>query len=447
MVLAGCSKPDEAAAPAGGGFAAPVTAVTAIAQDVPVYLDEIGKTSASQSVTIVPQVSGVVVARHFADGADIKKDQLLFEIDPRPFQAQLDQAKGQLAKDEAQRTSSDWNVKQDQAAMETKAISEQQLHNDIGTRDQAIGAIAVDQAEIETAQLNLNYCQIKSPIDGRAGQRLIDVGNVVTAAGQAAGTNLLSIQTLDPIYADFTITEAELLKVQQYMQLGTLAVQVQLPEDAVAMAGPKPDAQPTAAPGAENSPGSDHPAAIGTPTPDQVGAATATAPATTPAAPPALEIPRVGQLTFLDNAVQDGTGTVKLRATLPNADHHFWPGQFVNVRLVLMVQKGAVLIPNAATQISQKGPYVYVVQPDSTASLVPITLGQRQGDLVVVESGLHAGDQVVLTGQLMVMDKGKVMVVNKPAGPGGPGGPPGGPPGGAAASANTKSDESKGGSL
>jgi len=108
----------------------------------------------------------VVVARHFDDGADIKKGQLLFEIDPRPYQAQLDQAKGQLAKDQAQKTTAEWNVKQDQSALEAKAISEQQLHSDIGTRDQAIGSIAVDQAEIETATLNLNYCQVKSPIDG-----------------------------------------------------------------------------------------------------------------------------------------------------------------------------------------------------------------------------------------------------------------------------------------
>ena len=199
---------------------APVTAIPAITSDVPIYLDEIGKTVASQSVTIVPQVAGAIVARHFEDGADLKKGQLLFEIDPRPFQAQLDQAKGQLAKDQAQKSTSEWNVQQDQAAMQAKAISEQQLHNDIGSRDAAIGSIAVDQAEIETAQLNLNYCKITSPIDGRAGQRLVDVGNVVTAAGQAAGTNLLSIQTLDPIYADFTITEAELLKVQQYMGEG-----------------------------------------------------------------------------------------------------------------------------------------------------------------------------------------------------------------------------------
>jgi multidrug efflux system membrane fusion protein len=437
LFTAGCGGKEQAAGPP-AGFAVPVTAVSAVAQDVPVYLDEIGKATGTQSVTIVPQVSGVVIARHFEDGADLKKGQLLFEIDPRPFQAQLDQAKGQLAKDTAQKISAEWNVQQDQAAMETKAISEQQLHNDIGTRDQAIGSIAVDEAEIETAKLNLDYCMIRSPIDGRAGQRLIDVGNVVTAAGQAAGTSLLSIQTLDPIYADFTITESELLKVQQYMQQGALVTEVQLPQDAIAMAGAQQARQPAAlAPGEQPTEKKPDVAAIGLP-----AATTATQP---PATMPAeLPIPRIGQLTFLDNSVQDGTGTVKLRALLPNSDHHFWPGQFVNVRLVLKVQKDAVLIPNQATQISQKGPYVYVVTKDSTAALTPIVVGQRQGDMVVVESGLNAGDQVVLTGQLMIMPGGKVMVTNGPGGPPGAPGAPGAKPPAAASADSTKTTVAEG---
>jgi multidrug efflux system membrane fusion protein len=265
----------------------------------------------------------------------------------------------------------------------------------------------------------LNYCQVKSPIDGKAGERLVDEGNVVTSAGQAQGTNLLSIQTLDPIYADFTITESELLKVQQYMSKGTLKVEVQLPQDATIAKGVQPAGQPAAlAPGEQPTEKKPDMEAIGLPT---------TTPAMTPATEPAMEaslpIPRIGDLKFLDNSVQDGTGTVKLRAWLPNSDHHFWPGQFVNVRLILMVQKDAVLIPNQATQISQQGPYVYVVTPDSTAALTPITLGQRQGDMVVIENGLKAGDQVVLTGQLMIMPKGKVMVTNGPGMPGAPAAP------------------------
>ncbi len=422
----------------------PVTASPAMAADVPIYLDEIGKATASQSVTILPQVSGPILKRDFEDGAELKKGQILFEIDPRPFQAALDQANGQLAKDTATQVSAAWNVQQDQAAMATKAISEQQLHNDIGTRDAAAGAILVDKAQIYTAQLNLDYCSIKSPIDGRAGLRLVDAGNVITAAGQAPGTSLLSIQTLDPIYADFTITEAELLKVQDYMkvagQQGNLKVEVQLPEDPIAMAGAQPATQPTGLPpGADFSPQDNPSAVIGVPTPAQSGMTPATAPASRPTTQPAkLPIPRAGKLIFLDNAVQDGSGTVKLRAEVPNADHHFWPGQFLKVRLILTVQKDAVLVPVQAVQISQLGPFVYVVDANGSAQSHPVVEGQRQGNMVVIESGVNAGDSVVVTGQMLLQPGGKVMVVNAPH-PGGPGGPPGPP----AAAGKTALDDSK----
>jgi multidrug efflux system membrane fusion protein len=138
----------------------------------------------------------------------------------------------------------------------------------------------------------------------------------------------------------------------------------------------------------------------------------------------AMHLPREGELTFLDNAVQDGSGTVKLRATLPNADHHFWPGQFVNVRLVLKVQKNAVVVPAQAVQISQLGPFVYVVDSNGSAQSHPVVEGQRQGDKVVIESGVSAGDSVVVTGQTLLQPGGKVMVVNAPH----PGGPPAGAP-------------------
>ena len=395
----------------------PVTAFAAMSANVPVYLDEIGKATASQNVTVNPQVSGPIIKRDFEDGTDLKKGQLLFEIDPRPFQYQLDQARALLAKNTAQQTSADWNVKQDQAAMETKAISEQQLHNDTGTRDSAAGAVLGDKAQIATAALNLEYCKITSPIDGRAGLRLVDAGNVITAAGAAPGTSLLSIQTIDPIYADFTITEAELLKVQQYMGQGQLKVMVQLPQDAMAAQGPTPATQPTTLP-----PGaaSDTPkqAVIGVPSPDQTGSS-AVAPTTQSAT---LPLPREGALTFLDNAVQDGSGTVKLRATIPNSDHHFWPGQFLTVRLVLKVQNDAVLVPAQAVQISQMGPFIYVVDATGSAQARPVTQGQRQGAMVVIESGLTAGDSVVVTGQTLLQPGGKVMVVNAPH-PGAPGAP------------------------
>jgi multidrug efflux system membrane fusion protein len=439
-LVSGCGK--QAPPAAGGMPGIPVMQVQAVSEMVPVYIDEIGHATASESVTIQPQVSGKIIARHFVDGADIHKGDLLFEIDPRPYQAALEQSKGQLLKDTAQKVSAEWNVGQDTSALQTKAISEQQLHNDTSTRDQAMAAMATDEAAIDYAKLNLEYCYIHSPIDGRAGERLVDVGNVVTAAGQASGTSLLSIQTIDPIYADFTITEGELLKVQRYMKLGALQVQVMLPEDAAAMKGPQPASQPTMlAPGEDFVANQKTPGALGVPLPSQDGSPT-TIPATRPAK--TLPIPRTGKLIFLDNSVQDGSGTVRLRAELPNADHHFWPGQFVNVRLVL-ANKPSIMIPATAAQISQQGLFVYKIAPNdksptkAIAAMQPVTVGQRHGDMVVIESGLTAGDQIVASGFTMLQPDAPVMVLNAGGMPGA-----GGPPKAGAGSDNSSKGDGKG---
>lgn len=187
---------------------------------------------------------------------------------------------------------------------------------------------------------------------------MVDVGNVV----QANSTSLLSIQRLDPIYANFTITESDLPAVQKQMAKGDLRAVVRIPSD-----------------------------------PENAG--------------------RNGRVEFLDNAVQNGTGTVNLRATLSNPDHHFWPGQFVDVELILSVEKQAVLIPSEATQISQQGPFVYVVKSDDTAELRPVKLGQRQGDQVVVTDGVAPDERVVLAGQMLIRPGGKVRVQASPAAP------------------------------
>ncbi len=411
LPLVGCGKQEGAAGGAPpGGMGTAVTAVNATSKDVPVYIDEIGKVTASEVVTVQPQVSGKIIARHFVDGADVKQGELLFEIDPRPFQATLEQAEGQLAKDKAQKTSMDWNVGQDTAALATKAISEQQLHNDTASRDQAAAAIAVDQATIDYAKLNIEYCSIKAPIGGRAGARLVDVGNVVNASGQAMGTNLLSIQKVNPIYADFTVNEAQLPMVRQYMAGGELQTRVMLPDENPDIVLPAPDPGMLA-----SQPPATQPSPATQPTAGTQPAMQATA-ATKPAGP------HLGKLIFLDNTVQDGSGTVKLRAELSNEDQHFWPGQFVLVRLQLHVKQGAVLVPVQCTQVSQTGLYVYVVK-DGKADMRPVTLGQRQGEMVVVETGLAGGEQVVMTGQQMVFPGAPVTVV-----PPANGGPPGASP-------------------
>jgi multidrug efflux system membrane fusion protein len=353
----GCGKQGAQAAPPAPPPAL-VTVAQAAVQDVPVYLDEIGKNYASESVTITPQISGKIMERTFSDGADLKKDQVLFKIDPRPFQAQLDLAQAQLAQNKSALDLADMQLKIYSSVSDPRAVSQIDYETKKNAVESNKAQVQAAEAAVEGAKLNLDYCIIRSPIDGRAGVRLVDTGNIV----QANTTSLLSIVRLDPIYADFTVTERDLPDVRRQMNRGESKAMVRIPADAESAA-------------------------------------------------------RAGKLTFLDNTVQSGSGTVFMRATLPNADRHFWPGQFVDVKLVLSTNKGAVLVPNEATQISQKGPFVYVVKPDSTVELRLVTLGQKQGDRVVIASGVAAGESVVVTGQLTIGPGAKVRVAGAAAGP------------------------------
>jgi membrane fusion protein, multidrug efflux system len=336
-----------------------VTVVTATTQDVPRYLDEIGRNAAFEAVTVTPQVGGRIVERQFQDGENLRKGQLLFVIDPRPYKAQVDAAQATLAQAKAALDLAKIQFARDEEVIGARAISKQDYDTKKNAVDVDQAQVEAAQAALETAKLNLEYCYIHSPIDGRAGARLVDVGNVV----QANATSLLSIQRLDPIYANFTITESDLPAVQKQMASGALKASVRLPVDT------------------ENA-------------------------------------SRVGRVEFLDNSVQNGSGTVNLRATMSNSDHHFWPGQFVDVKLVLATEKGAILIPNQAAQISQQGTFVYIVKSDDTAELRPVQLGQRQGDQVVVNSGVAPNERVVLAGQMLVRPGGKVHVEgSSPAAP------------------------------
>jgi membrane fusion protein, multidrug efflux system len=358
-----------------------VTVATATTRDVPVYLDQIGKTLAMQIVSIVPQVGGKLIAAHVQDGALVKKNQLLFEIDPRPFQAALDSAEAMLAQDKAVLALARSELARMEGAIASDAVSKMQYDqkkNAVAIADARIGA---SEAAVETAKLNLEYTKIYSPIDGRAGALLIHPGNIV----KENNAPLLVIEQLDPIYAEFTVTENDLGTVRKSMAaMGVdltqspgrgLKVEVEIPGDSARVLSAVQEMAPTTQ------------------------------------ADPVRTGPREGELTFLDNTVQSQTGTVNLRATLPNSDHYFWPGQFVKCRLVLARLHNAVLIPPQAQQIGQEGPFVYVVRPDDTAEQRPIAPGQPQGDLIVVERGVQAGDKVIVTGQMGVIKNNKVMVV------------------------------------
>ena len=399
MIFAGCTN--KAAQQAFDRPPAPVSVTVAVSQDVPTYLDAIGKTVAREVVSIQPQVSGRITKIHFTDGANVKKGDMLFTIDTRPFEANLRQAEANVSRDSALKKQAEANLTREIAQAkwgetqvkryrqlveqgvvpreqyEQLAANQDSLNANVGAARAAVHsadeAIKVDTAAIESAKVQLSYCLIRSPIDGRAGQRLVDVGNVVNPGGgsgnnssgntSGSGNALLVIERLDPIYADLTISQNSLADVQEQMRSGRLRTEVRLPETS--------------------------------------------------------EDPVIGQLTFLNNAVENTTGTVGLRATIPNAGHRFWPGRFVNIRLVLSTIHQAVLVPATAPQMSAKGSFVYVVKQDSTAEQRSVSLGQRQGDLVVVETGVQAGERVVTNGQLGVTPGGKVRV-EEPAGAGSP---------------------------
>jgi membrane fusion protein, multidrug efflux system len=352
VLLSGCAKKDP---PALERPPSAVIVTPAVMANVPVYLDEVGRTVAREVVSVQPEVSGRITEIRFTDGANLQKGDPLFTIDPRPFQAQLDAAEANLVQSKAALDFAKIQFARVQDLVESKAIARQDYDTRKNAVDVGVAQVRQNEAAVESARLNLEYTAIRSPIDGRAGHRLVDVGNVVTANS----STLLTIERLDPIYADFTVTENDLPAVQRNSRGGELKVEVRLPDQ--------------------------------------------------------QDKPVVGRLTFLDNSVQAASGTVMLRATVPNADRRLWPGQFVNVRLVLATLPKAVLVPVAATQDSAKGPFVYVVKEDSTAELRIVKLGQRQGELIVVEQGIQPGERVVITGQLGVMPGAKVRVDAAPA--------------------------------
>src|SRR6266487_3386759 len=315
--------------------ARPALVARVVTKDVPVYLDEIGTCAAYETVQVQAQVSGQIIARHFQDGSDVKQGDPLFTIDPRPYQATLDQAKAQAALDQA-------TLKRQEDLRARKVISQQDY-------DTAVANAQKSHAAAEAAQVNLDYCYIKSPINGRVGLRNVDVGNLVGPSTPP----LVTIQGLDPIYTDFTVAENDLPLVRKYLGGPNVKVETYLADGSIP--------------------------------------------------------PRVGDLYFIDYAVQPGSGTVKARGVAPNPDRALWPSEFVLVRFILDTLKDAMLVPSQAVQVSQSGPFVFVVKSDNTVDLRPGTPGQRQdGDLTVIESGVKPDETVVVTGLLALSPGAKI---------------------------------------
>ena len=311
-------------------------------------LHEFGRIASPESVDVKPQANGRITEVHFTEGQDVKKGDLLFVIDPRPYQADLEQAQAQLESDTAQLQLNQSNLQRDEKIGTQHFVSEQQIDTDKANVKNYLGAVARDQASIDRAKLNLEYCYVRSPTDGRTGRRLVDPGNYVSTGA----VTLVNIQRQDPVYADFNISENDLARLRESMPGNQLGVDV--------------------------------------------------------VAPTQPDVTKSGTLTFLDNAVSAQAGTVLLRATIPNKDHYLWPGQYVKVALTLQVLKGATVVPSQTIQLGGKGSYLFVVRPDNTVEQRFVNQGVRYREVVVVPDGLKADETVVVEGQLTISNGVKV---------------------------------------
>jgi multidrug efflux system membrane fusion protein len=349
VFAAGCGQNNGAQA-AVGPPPAPVVAGKVEQRDIPVQLTSIGNVESFQTVQIRSQVNGQIVGVHFKEGQDITKGQLLFTLDKRPFQAALDQAIGNLKRDQAQAVNSEIQAKRYEALQNEGVVAREQADQVIAQAKSNASIVAADEAAVEAARVQLQYTEIRSPIDGRAGALQINLGNLVKANDTPF---LVQLNQITPIYVTFTVPEVSLSQVRQYVSQGLKVL---------------------AFPKGQSSDAAD------------------------------------GQLTFIDNGVDPTTGTVKLKGTFQNKDRKLWPGEFVDVNLNLTTQKNAIIIPTKAVQTGQQGDYVYVIKSDGTAEPRNVTTAGTYKDVTLIGKGLSAGETVVVDGQLKVVPNGKVAV-------------------------------------
>ncbi len=375
LTAAGCAKAPSAAASAGPP-AAPVKVATAERRTLPVELRTIGNVEAYRTISVKSQVTGLLIQVHFKEGDPVRAGQLLFEIDPRPFQQAIQQIEANLARDRSQLALAEANLahdtaqekfardqarryeelakqgvfsreQSDQTASTAQAMTEQ-LRADRATIDSAKSAIAADQAALGNAKLQLNYCFINSPADGRSGNMSVKEGNLV----KLNDIELVTITQIQPIYVTFTLPERQLAAVRERMKGGKLTVS---------------------------------------------------------ATPQGQAASDTGTLTFVDNSVDMNTGTIKLKATFPNSASRLWPGQFCSVSLRLNEKPNVIAVPSRAVQIGQQGNYVFVVKADSTVEMRTVTTGEAVDDFVEV-SGVQPGETVVTEGHIRLAPGSRVKV-------------------------------------
>ena len=339
----------------GGGAAVPVTVARVLQETVPVRIAAIGNVEAFSTVQVKARVDGQITDVNMREGAAVKKNEVLFRIDPRPYEAALRQAEANALRDTAARDHARSQETRYQELLEKNFISKDayaQIRTNAATAEATAKA---SQAALENARLNLEYCTIRSPLDGYVGRVLLQAGNMVRAND---ANPLLVINQVRPIYVNFAVPEQNLSEVRQYMAKGPLAVEAMMPET--------------------------------------------------------QQLRPSGRLIFIDNAVDPSTGTIRMRAQFDNADAALWPGQFVNVSMRLYEQADALVIPSTAVQTGPDGQYVYVVNSEMVADLRRIAVQRTDGERTIVAKGLAKDELVVVRGQLRLGPKTRV----QPAKPG-----------------------------
>jgi membrane fusion protein, multidrug efflux system len=349
----------KAAAPASGVFSMPVPVVAVTKQTLPIYLSYPGRIEAIRGVSLQPRISGYIDSQPAADGADVKSGDLLYRIDPRDMQAALDQARAQTQRDNASLEYAQANFSRGQELLKSGNVTKDSFDQRSSTMRVAEAALALDQAALEAATLNLSYAEIRAPFAGRLGRNLAAKGALV---GPATGA-LNTLVQLDPVYVTFNPSESELTEIERARASGTVEAEV-----------------------------------------------------STPGEP---SIARKGQLSFLDNVIDRSTGTIVARVTIENHDFALLPGQYIRVRLLIRNEPDALMAPVAALGSNQMGKYVYVVGQGDKAEMRPLELGPNDGPLVSVKKGLSEGDRVIV-GNLQKIGPGspvQALPSEKKAGP------------------------------